>query len=63
MPLPPPQVLASERLVERWLYGSLVLAGCTAAGTRVCPDSSHLRGTSVRNLQAFTLISHLGYAH
>lgn len=36
MPLLPPQVLAWERLVERWLCGCLVLAGCTAAGTRVC---------------------------
>lgn len=29
----------------------------------VCPHSSHLRETSIRNLQAFTLISHLVYAH
>lgn len=29
----------------------------------VCPDSPHLRETSLRNLQAFTPISHLGYAH
>lgn len=36
MPLPPPQVLAWERLVERWLCGCPVLAGCTAAGTRAC---------------------------
>lgn len=49
------------------LWSCLVLAGCTAGGTRgmvcmVCPDSSHLRETSIRNLQALTLISHLSYA-
>lgn len=36
MPLPPPQVLAWERLVERWLCGCPVLAGISAAGTRAC---------------------------
>jgi len=44
-PLPPPQLLPWERLVERWLWGCFVVAeGHTAAGTWACiqcvPDSS-----------------------